>query len=582
MSDVIKEKLLEPYPVPVTIEQTKKILKQMENCICKIINSDGKGTGFFCYIPFENKKLPVLITNNHVINEKLIQENDFINVTLNDDKEVIEIRLDDDRKIYTNLENKYDTTIIEIRPQKDKINNFLELDKMVFEKNPILENTNVYIIQYPKLFNSEQKAAVSYGKINKLQNEYNITHYCSTEKGSSGSPILSLSNFNVIGVHKEASSSKKFNFNLGTFLKYPIDEYLNNINIIKKVKKSEYFKKINYKFKEEPKNLKYKLDITKNNDGSAGVNDIFEVFISYKDNKEYIASPDCKNYNLDILTLLDNKKIKSLKGHNTNIRTVRYFIDDKDHNEYLISGDNNCKVIIWDITNNYNIKYQIDNKDEMLITSNLLIFPHDSNDSYIILSTWSTSDYTDKSSTKLYSLNDSKYLRNFKNPNNNTIWYLISWFYKKNDKYYIIQLAKNKIIINNLLEDEIYCELTHEPEENHYSGFVYNKGENDYLCSSSWNGYINLWDLCNKVIIKSINANNGYLYHIIQWNDKFFIAADYKNKSFKILELENEKILDIKDKHIGKIKSIKKINHPKYGESLLIAGKDNIIKLWSK
>ena len=53
---------------------------------------------------------------------------------------------------------------------------------------------------------------------------------------------------------------------------------------------------------------------------------MFEVFICYKDNKEYIISPNNNNYNLDIFNSLDNKKILSLKGHKNDIRTIRYFI----------------------------------------------------------------------------------------------------------------------------------------------------------------------------------------------------------------------------------------------------------------
>ena len=58
-------------------------------------------------------------------------------------------------------------------------------------------------------------------------------------------------------------------------------------------------------------------------------------------------------------------------------------------------------------------------------------------------------------------------------------------------------------MINNLLEDELYSELIHEPESDHFSGFIYNRNNNDYLCSSSYNGYINIWDLYNKKIFNS-------------------------------------------------------------------------------
>ena len=65
MSESTKESLIENQPIPVSLEGTKKILYQMENCICKIYNKKGsKATGFFCKIPFQNNLMPVLITNN--------------------------------------------------------------------------------------------------------------------------------------------------------------------------------------------------------------------------------------------------------------------------------------------------------------------------------------------------------------------------------------------------------------------------------------------------------------------------------------------------------------------------------------
>ena len=42
MSDIKKEVLIEEQTIPVSIEGTRKILFQMENCICKINKNDGK------------------------------------------------------------------------------------------------------------------------------------------------------------------------------------------------------------------------------------------------------------------------------------------------------------------------------------------------------------------------------------------------------------------------------------------------------------------------------------------------------------------------------------------------------------
>ena len=87
---------------------------------------------------------------------------------------------------------------------------------------------------------------------------FNIFHTCYTESGSSGSPIMNLLNNKVIGIHKEAS---RFNFNIGSFIKNPINTFILNegrsksdkniINIINNDKKisSNKINELNNKFK---------------------------------------------------------------------------------------------------------------------------------------------------------------------------------------------------------------------------------------------------------------------------------------------------------------------------------------------
>ena len=124
MTQIEKENILEKYPLPVTIEKTEIILKQMKESICKIKNKTCDGTGFFCKIL--NKKL--LITNNHVINEEIIKNKKIINVKLNDNKIKKDIKIKD---YYTSI--KYYTTIIEIEVNDENIN-YLEIDNEIFDE----------------------------------------------------------------------------------------------------------------------------------------------------------------------------------------------------------------------------------------------------------------------------------------------------------------------------------------------------------------------------------------------------------------------------------------------------------------
>ena len=72
------------------------------------------------------------------------------------------------------------------------------------------------MLEYPRGI----KSSHSIGKIKGISDK-NIDYNCSTDYGSSGSPILNLTNYKVIGVHKRKG---KFH-NQGTLIKYAIQEF---------------------------------------------------------------------------------------------------------------------------------------------------------------------------------------------------------------------------------------------------------------------------------------------------------------------------------------------------------------------
>ena len=214
------EKMIKNSVDPVNISGTKTILNQMTDCICKIKVNSTFGTGFFCKIPYENKNINVLMTNYHIIDDNYYQQNKEIYLFLNDEKELKIIKLDKNRKTYFNKD--YDIAMIEL-VESDNINNYLELDDNLFkdEIRAYFKDISIYILHYP----FGKQASVSYGiSIDIMDNE--IKHICSTEHGSSGSPILNLSNNKIIGIHKQGSI--RDNFNIGVLLKFPINDFLRN------------------------------------------------------------------------------------------------------------------------------------------------------------------------------------------------------------------------------------------------------------------------------------------------------------------------------------------------------------------
>ena len=245
----------------------------------------------------------------------------------------------------------------------------------------------------------------------------------------------------------------------------------------------------------------------------------------------------------------------------------------------MISSDYEGIIFIWDITNDYNVKHKIDMKltIDFIINSCLLVFTHNKDDYIISTGVFSDEEF-DESSTKIYLLNNGKFVREINNSNKVIVYYLLSWYNKNNDNYYIIQNCNSKILINNLFEEKIYKEFNHQPGTYFYKGFIYNKDNKDYLCCCSTNGYINIWDLYNKIAVKIIYFSKYYFTDIIQWNDRYIIVIDSSKNNCGIIDIENEKMIS-KIKNEDGFWYIKKFYHPNYGESLINTGK-NKIKIW--
>ena len=542
----------------VYLKNKLSILKVDDNTVSLII----KFNIIFDEVTHELKLYKIYMNNNDkfnlLYNEIKILKQKIDTITANKNDEIEKIK------------NKMKEMDLNLNKKSEEINN---IKQSIEEKKLIINKQNEILIRQDnqikeinnKLIEKENQIAIISNKLEEKE--------------------VVINNLVIILKNKEINDNE-----INNQMKNIINEVNNDlnlkynelINLISNLEHNEFIRKINYKFEKDPQDLKFRQNINDTN-ASYGWNDIFEVYISRKDNKEYLVSPNNNNYKLDVISLLENKITVSLKGHNNHIRTIRYFINNINSEEYLISADNDIIVIIWEITYNFNIKFKINTNYSDNIYSCLLLFDLINENSYIVTSSYAQLDDNEKSATKLYSLENGQLIKYISHTNKNAIYYLLSWYNKNNNKYYIIQFSFKAILINSVIDDELYCELVQEPEDNHLSGFIYNLDDNtDYLCSSSYNGYINLWDLFNKSIYKIINTNECILSNIIQWNNQYIIVADYDNNSFKIIDIEKGKIVkDISGQHTDKVPCVKKIYHPLYGESLITAGQDNTIKLWS-
>ena len=223
MEETRKEKYLKDSIESISIKDTEKILFQMKNCICKIVKKNGVfGTGFFFNIPIpkQSKVMPVLVTNYHILNEQDLENNKSIELILNDDRLKRTIIIDKSREKF--IDENLDVIFLEIKPDRDRIKNFLDICEDVINKDinlleSVFINKSAYILHYPKGKNVQ----VSYGLLKDIIDD-NFNHTCNTEDGSSGSPFLSLEDHKVIGIHYGCSV---LNFNKGLLIKSVLNKF---------------------------------------------------------------------------------------------------------------------------------------------------------------------------------------------------------------------------------------------------------------------------------------------------------------------------------------------------------------------
>ena len=343
---------------------------------------------------------------------------------------------------------------------------------------------------------------------------------------------------------------------------------------------------LNEMFAGNPAKLQYQFSITKTA-GAKGVNNVFEVFTSVKDGQKYLASKSGNNHNINIFSLIDNKKILFMKyGDNaTTVTMVRYFCNYKLKKEYLISADTNKKVVIWDVSNNFALLRVINTEYQDANIYSCYLFLDDFENNFLFTSCGlNTYKKNDTNYTKIYSLKDGKFIKNIIDSNENNTYFLLIWNNEIDKFNYLIELCEKQIVITNFSQNSIYAKLYQSDLKvlKYYSGFLYSiENKKNFLCCSTSNGLVITWDLINKSCINNIQISQVELYNIIQWNQKYAIIAGGSTKKIIIFDLEEFKeVANIKTNHHSNVNCVKKISHPKYGEILLSSGNDHKIKLY--
>ena len=276
----------------------KSFLEKIRKYFCIIQNENKKeySIGILCKIfPFENKILPLIITNSKILKNNNINESKKIN--LNFDKNNIELYIDNSRIIH--FDQKYDIAIIEINKEDNiKMDNFLEIETHIYQggKDIINDNNNLSLVY----INSDYKIDIFSCKIKEENNNNEIFEYlCKSENNNIpiGYPIViskNYENLKILGLNIE-KNEKTYNYQ-GIFINKFIQKLIEKKNINKNSLSNEIL------------NDSYNIE----------QNYIDEISMQYKiDNEEEsirIFGDEFVNNNKNICTIIVNGKEQKLFG----------------------------------------------------------------------------------------------------------------------------------------------------------------------------------------------------------------------------------------------------------------------------
>lgn len=368
-------------------------------------------------------------------------------------------------------------------------------------------------------------------------------------------------------------------------INYDIEEKKINLNDIKNIDE-------NIEFKTNP-NLSIRKKYFKVRNNS-----LIELYHSYHDNNElYMAKTEktILGYNIKIIKFKNREFVTRLKKHNNKIIIIKHFFNLIKLHDFIISGDIDHIINIWDVSYKYSINqfiYSIIyNGNNIYKILNISIEENENNiNNYLLIY---------DNSINVYKLSNGNFIKNINHYplKEEKIINLIKWKNKDNNLDYIIKCSEHKIVIFNFIDEDIFFELSNYKKNNDDNSNLIYKSEGyissfqnlDYLFIFTSDMNLEIWDLYNLSLKENISINinldnDNNLLNIVPWNNKYLLIIDEKDNFIYVIDIISNIIVS---KIVGSFKNnnkpiyFKKIMDKKYGESLLLWCNNRHISLLS-
>ena len=324
----------------------------------------------------------------------------------------------------------------------------------------------------------------------------------------------------------------------------------------------------------KPPNLKLYGEVTNNSYGCFDLDNTFDVFKTINDFLFLVYST--KSRSLIIYDLVNFYVIIEIKHcHNAFITNIRHFLDKINNRDLIISisdRDNNLKL--WNI-NNCECILEIPHVNNVGFLCSACLL-NDNDNIYIISSNCNMLGETEK--IKTFDLEGN--IKNEINDSNEKTYFIDSYYDIKSKKVYLLTGNYNYVQSYDYKENNLFKKYFDIESGIHISIKILEVDNIVSLIESCSFGFIRIWNFHSGELLNKIKVDNDWIFGICLWNENYaFIACKYK--IIKLVNLTKGIIENYLEGHISGIFTIKKINHPKFGECLLSQGYEgDQIKLW--
>ena len=356
---------------------------------------------------------------------------------------------------------------------------------------------------------------------------------------------------------------------------YNLKQLYDNIKILKEEinnlkQEIKQLKKIN----DNPKNIKIISEVTKDSYANVTLDNSFVVFKSiynilyliYSSNNKSIISYDLEN----------KKKICEIKSfHTENINNFRHYLDENNKRDLILSLSNKeINLKIWNLYNWECLVNIFNVYDSGYLFSACLL--KDNNEYNII--TCNCNLNGDSEPIKIFDFN-GQLITNI-NESNELTYFIDVYYAKKNSKKYIITGNDNYIKTYDYDKKKLYHKYSDDINEGHQSIVINDNNNIIQLIESSF-GIIRVWDFHSGRLLNKIKTGDEDLRGICLWNKDYIFVGCYDN-TIKLIDLQKGKVIKNLTGHNNYVITIKKINHPIYGDCLISQGwKKDQIKIWA-